>query len=217
MGMVISSVQNKAAVDAAVDAIMDRFGGTGIEASNVERNSGKHASFVRVVSTTRHWLGLAKFLRFDLGVNHCSMITGTHFPEGSDERGWELAYHFMRMPVKDQPVNTCTEHDATTLSGLEIPLEVEVLIPLPKNDSPEVDSVQSIWVGADWNEKETWDLVGIDFKGHKDMMRVLNPHDSPVGFHPLQKQHKLRYHGHNEMYDDVQGFERKPTDSGLVK
>lgn len=145
------------------------------------------------------------------------MITGTHFPEGSDERGWELAYHFMRMPVKDQPVNTCTEHDATTLSGLDIPLEVEVLIPLPKNDSPEVDSVQSIWVGADWNEKETWDLVGIDFKGHKDMMRVLNPHDSPVGFHPLQKQHKLRYHGHNEMYDDAQGFERKPTDSGLVK
>ena len=54
MGMAISSVQNKAAVDAAVDAIMDRFGGTGIEASNVERSSGKHASFVRVVSTPRH-------------------------------------------------------------------------------------------------------------------------------------------------------------------
>ena len=217
MGMAISPIQNKSAVDAAVSAVMDRFGGTGIEASGVERNSGKHASFVRIVSTTRHWLGLAKFLRFDLGVNHCSMITGTHFPEGPDERGWELAYHFMRMPITDQPVNTCTEHDASTLSGMEIPLEVEVLIPLPKGDSPAVDSIQSIWVGADWNEKETWDLVGIDFKGHEDMMRVLNPHDSPMGFHPLQKQHKLRYHGHNEMYDDAQGFERKPTDSGLVK
>ena len=98
-----------------------------------------------------------------------------------------------------------------------MPLELEISIPIPETRTPSIPSVQHIWVGADWNEKETWDLVGIDFKGHKDMMRVLNPHDSPVGFHPLQKQHKLRYHGHNEMYDDAQGFERKPTDSGLVK
>ena len=217
MGMAVTSAQNKAAVDAAVAAVMDRFGGTGIEAISVERSTGKHASFLRITSTNRQWLGLAKFLRFDLGVNHCSMVTGTHFPDGPEERGWEVAYHFMRMPVKNQAPGTCVEYDAASLAGMEIPLEVEVFIPLAKGDSPEVDSIQSIWVGADWNEKETWDLVGIEFKGHKDMMRVLNPHDSPLGFHPLQKQHKLRYHDYNEMYDDAQGFERKPTDSGLVK
>ncbi|MDP6011474.1 MAG: NADH-quinone oxidoreductase subunit C [Candidatus Poseidoniaceae archaeon] len=217
MGMAITSAQNKAAVDAAVAAVMDRFGGTGIEATSVEHSTGKHASFLRIISPPRQWLGLAKFLRFDLGVNHCSMVTGTHFPDGAEERGWEVAYHFMRMPVKNQASGACVEHDAATLTGLEIPLEVEIFIPLAKGDSPVVDSIQSIWVGADWNEKETWDLVGIEFKGHKDMMRVLNPHDSPLGFHPLQKQHKLRYHDYNEMYDDAQGFERKPTDSGLVK
>ena len=217
MGMAVTSAQNKAAVDAAVAAVMDRFGGTGIEATSVEHSTGKHASFLRITSSTRQWLGLAKFLRFDLGVNHCSMVTGTHFPDGPEERGWEVAYHFMRMPVKNQAPGTCVEHDAASLAGMEIPLEVEVFIPLAKGDSPEVDSIQSIWVGADWNEKETWDLVGIEFKGHKDMMRVLNPHDSPLGFHPLQKQHKLRYHDYNEMYDDPQGFKRKPTDSGLVK
>ena len=217
MGMAVTSAQNKAAVDAAVAAVMDRFGGTGIEATSVEHSTGKHASFLRITSSTRQWLGLAKFPRFDLGVNHCSMVTGTHFPDGSEERGWEVAYHFMRMPVKNQAPGTCVEYDAASLAGMEIPLEVEVFIPLAKGDSPEVDSIQSIWVGADWNEKETWDLVGIEFKGHKDMMRVLNPHDSPLGFHPLQKQHKLRYHDYNEMYDDPQGFKRKPTDSGLVK
>ncbi len=217
MGMAVTAAQNKAAVDAAVAAVMDRFGGTGIEATSVEHSTGKHASFLRITSTTRQWLGLAKFLRFDLGVNHCSMVTGTHFPDGPEERGWEVAYHFMRMPVKNQAPGTCVEYDAASLAGMEIPLEVEVFIPLAKGDSPEVDSIQSIWVGADWNEKETWDLVGIEFKGHKDMMRVLNPHDSPLGFHPLQKQHKLRYHDYNEMYDDPQGFKRKPTDSGLVK
>ncbi|MCS5538147.1 MAG: NADH-quinone oxidoreductase subunit C [Candidatus Poseidoniaceae archaeon] len=215
--MAVTAAQNKAAVDAAVAAVMDRFGGTGIEATSVEHSTGKHASFLRITSTTRQWLGLAKFLRFDLGVNHCSMVTGTHFPDGPEERGWEVAYHFMRMPVKNQAPGTCVEYDAASLAGMEIPLEVEVFIPLAKGDSPEVDSIQSIWVGADWNEKETWDLVGIEFKGHKDMMRVLNPHDSPLGFHPLQKQHKLRYHDYNEMYDDPQGFKRKPTDSGLVK
>ena len=88
---------------------------------------------------------------------------------------------------------------------------------LPQTDVPSVPSVQSIWVGADWNEKETWDLVGIKFEGHENMHRVLNPHDSPEGFHPLQKQHKIRYHDFNEMYDDAQGFGRKPTDEGRVK
>ena len=80
-----------------------------------------------------------------------------------------------------------------------------------------VPSVQSIWIGADRNEKETWDLVGIRFEGHQNMHRVLNPHDSPEGFHPLQKQHQIRYHDFNEMYDDAQGFVRKPSDEGRVK
>ena len=53
--------------------------------------------------------------------------------------------------------------------------------------------------------------------GHKNMHRVLNPHDSPEGFHPLQKQHQIRYHDFNEMYDDAQGFVRKPADEGRVK
>lgn len=217
MGMTLSSEQNHAAVDAAASAINGRFGGSGIEATSVERTSGKHFHFLRITSTSRHWLGLAKFLRFDLGINYCSMITGTHFPDGDDNRGWEVAYHFMRMPVVDQLPGQCLEYKAADLTGHDIPLEVEVFIPLAKGDAPSIDSIQMIWKGADWNEKETWDLVGIDFKGHKDMMRVLNPHDSPVGFHPLQKQHRLRYDGHNEMYDDAQGFERKPVDSGLVK
>ena len=156
-------------------------------------------------------------MKFDLGVNYCSMVTGTHFPEGSPERGWEVAYHFLRQPIQDQKPNTCTVHDVESLAGKDVPMEFEVFIPLPQGDSPTVPSVQSIWVGADWNEKETWDLVGIKFEGHDNMHRVLNPNDSPEGFHPLQKQHKIRYHDHNEMYDDPQGFIRKPADEGRVK
>ena len=100
---------------------------------------------------------------------------------------------------------------------MNVPIEIQVSIILPQTDSPSVPSVQDIWEGADWNEKETWDLVGIEFEGHKGMMRVLNPHDSPPSFHPLQKQFKIRYHDFNEMYDDAQGFARKPVDSGRKK
>ena len=156
-------------------------------------------------------------MRYDLGVNYCSMVTGTHFPDGPDERGWEVAYHFLRQPIKDQTPNTHNVIVAEELEGMNIPMEFEVFMPLAQGDAPTVPSIQSIWGGADWNEKETWDLVGIRFEGHENMHRVLNPHDSPEGFHPLQKQHKLRYHDHNEMYDDAQGFMRKPADEGRVK
>ena len=145
------------------------------------------------------------------------MITGTHFPDGPEERGWEVAYHLLRQPIMDQLPNTNTVYVAEKMVGPSIPVEFEVIINLANNDSPTVPSVQKIWGGADWNEKETWDLVGIKFDGHENMFRVLNPHDSPEGFHPLQKQHKIRYHDFNEMYDDAQGFVRKPADEGRVK
>jgi len=215
--MAITLEQNVAAANDCVDRIEKRFGGTGIT-SSVEHHSNAHKmAFVRITTPPQHWSALAKWLRFDLDVNHCSMITGTHFPEGPSDRGWEVAYHFMRQPVKNQAPHTHCVHVAESLKGDDVPMEFEVLIPLENSDTPSVASVQNIWVGADWNEKETWDLVGIQFEGHENMHRVLNPHDSPEGFHPLQKQHKIRYHDYNEMYDDAQGFARKPADEGRVK
>ena len=217
MGMRVTNEQSDTAAEAAVTSVMDRFGGSDVNAT-VEHHANAHKmAFLRLAVPSQHWTAVAKHLRFDLGVNYCSMVTGTHFPDGGDQRGWEVIYHLMRQPVMNQAPHTNTVHVAEDLRGDDIPLEVEVIITLPQTDSPSVPSVQSIWVGADWNEKETWDLVGIQFDGHDNMHRVLNPHDSPDGFHPLQKQHKIRYHDFNEMYDDAQGFGRKPTDEGRVK
>ena len=217
MGMAITLEQNAVAVTECADAINDRFSGSGINADIIQHSNAKKYSFVRITTPPQHWQALAKWMKFEGGVNYCSMITGTHFPDGGDERGWEVVYHLLRQPIVNQLPNTNTVFVAEKMLGSQIPVEFEVIISLPNNDTPSVPTVQHIWNGADWNEKETWDLVGINFEGHENMHRVLNPHDSPTGFHPLQRQHKIRYHDFNEMYDDPQGFDRKPVDEGRVK
>ena len=50
---------------------------------------------------------------------------------------------------------------------------------------PSVDSVTSIWIGADLQEREIWDLMGIRFEGHPNMKRILLWENFPG--HPLRK------------------------------
>ena len=115
MGMRITNEQADAAANHAVSAISDRFGGSDVSAS-VEHHANAHKmAFVRAHVPSQHWTAVAKHLRFDLGVNYCSMVTGTHYPDGGAERGWELVYHLMRQPVVDQAPHTNTVHVAESL------------------------------------------------------------------------------------------------------
>ena len=193
----------------------------GVKASVDERTNGTQNRYIVTVDVdVENWRATAESLRNDHEVDYCSMITGIHWPE-SEEKTWEIIYHFLRTGVTDPAIEEGVVVpnivDFSKVKGKNVPLELQISIILGETRTPSVASVQDIWVGADWNEKETWDLVGIVFEGHKGMRRVLNPHESPAGFHPLQKQHKLRYHDYEEMYDDAQGFMRKPTDVGKIK
>jgi NADH-quinone oxidoreductase subunit C len=53
----------------------------------------------------------------------------------------------------------------------------------------EVDSVTSLWKGADWHERETWDLVGVKFKNHPNLKRILLA-EGWIG-HPLRKDYPM--------------------------
>lgn len=56
-----------------------------------------------------------------------------------------------------------------------------------RGEAPEIDSVTSIWKGANWFEREAWDMFGVRFRGHPDLRRILM-YEEFVG-HPLRKDY----------------------------
>lgn len=60
-----------------------------------------------------------------------------------------------------------------------------VICPLANSDEPEVPSLANIYKGAEWPEREAYDLLGVRFVGHPDPRRILMPEHWPN--HPLQK------------------------------
>jgi NADH-quinone oxidoreductase subunit C len=101
-----------------------------------------------------------------------SCITG--IDNGAQANSIEVVYNFYSIPFNHH-------------------MMVRVVLPREK---PEIDSVASIWRGADWLEREVYDMVGVNFIGHPDLRRILMPADWE-GF-PLRKDYK-----HQEYYRDV--------------
>ncbi|MDY7109230.1 MAG: NADH-quinone oxidoreductase subunit C [Planctomycetota bacterium] len=62
----------------------------------------------------------------------------------------------------------------------------------------EVDSITDIWPGAEWREREVYDLFGIRFRNHPDLRRILLWNGYPA--HPLRKDYPLRGRGERENY-----------------
>ena len=63
-------------------------------------------------------------------------------------------------------------------------------VPLEDETSPEVDSLTSLWPGANWLEREVWDMFGIGFRRHPDLKRILM-YEEFEG-HPLRKDYPVR-------------------------
>ena len=66
---------------------------------------------------------------------------------------------------------------------------IRLKVRVPEED-PRIDTVSAVWHTANWNERETFDLMGIKFDGHPDLRRILLPDDWEG--HPLRKEYPLK-------------------------
>jgi len=111
--------------------------------------------------------------------------------------------------LKDDPsqqFDYLTDLTAVEYRDAERPLEVvwqlrslsrrqdlRVKVELAKDAPLVVDSVYDLWKGADWLEREVFDMFGVTFRGHPDLRRILMWETYREGF-PLRKNFPLRGH-----------------------
>lgn len=67
--------------------------------------------------------------------------------------------------------------------------------------NPTLPSVMPLWLGADWMEREVFDMYGITFEGHPDLRRILMP-DEFAAF-PLRKDYPLRGRGERHNFPRI--------------
>jgi NADH-quinone oxidoreductase subunit C len=109
---------------------------------------------------------VVKYLRDDPALRFVSIIDITAVDYPSREKRFDVVYNFLS-PVLNTRVRLKAEADETT----------------------QVPSLIDVFPGADWFERETYDLYGVIFTGHPDMRRLLTDY----GFegHPLRKDFPL--------------------------
>ncbi|MBL8021525.1 MAG: NADH-quinone oxidoreductase subunit C [Leptospirales bacterium] len=84
-------------------------------------------------------------------------------------------------------------------------VRLQITVFLPEND-PSAATVSDLFTGANWAEREVFDMYGIVFKGHPDLKRLLTPEDYEG--HPLRKDYPLKGRGERasfEVYSAVPG------------
>lgn len=98
----------------------------------------------------KHLLGLLTFLKNNQHLQFKTLIsiTATDFPQNKER--FELSYFL-----------------------LSYKLNTRLIIKLTTNDTTPVNSIVSIYSGANWYEREVWDLFGVFFSNHPDLRRIL--------------------------------------------
>ena len=115
---------------------------------------------------------VAQFMRDTPGLvyNFLSDISAVdYYPEYNRPERFGISYHIYSMLYNRR-------------------LRLKVFVP---EEEPEVASVTSVWPGANWLEREIFDMMGITFTGHPDMRRVLMPED--WNGHPHRRDYPLGY------------------------
>jgi NADH-quinone oxidoreductase subunit C len=113
---------------------------------------------------------IAEVLRFlkedkELQFNYLTDITGIHYPE--QELAIGVIYH---------------------LHSLSNNVRIRIKVFLSASN-PSIPTATTLWQGANWMERETYDFFGVQFEGHPDLRRILNVDEMTV--FPMRKEYPL--------------------------
>lgn len=131
------------------------------------------------VTVSRDKLGeVAQFLRDDpwMDFDYIVHVSSVDWPD--DEERFEVVWEFYSIRKRHR-----------------IRLKARV----PESDCV-VDSLTDLWKGADFMEREVYDMMGIRFRNHPDLRRILMPDDYTEGY-PLRKDFPLRGKGWRDTFE----------------
>ncbi len=127
-----------------------------------------------------------------------------HFEEKSERRIYidiqpRDIPEVVRFIFKDLACRFATATGIDTPAGLEIlyhfsydpqgkMISMRTLITDKKH--PEIGSISPMFPGAEWIEREMWEMLGINFRGHPNLKRLLLAEEWPEGNHPLRHRHE---------------------------
>lgn len=137
------------------------------------------------------YLELCRYLRNDAEVafDMCVDLTATHWPERTGEEFDIVVFLYSVAGNRRLRVKTAIA------------------------EGESAPSVTPIWAGADWMEREVFDMFGIGFDGHPDLRRILLPEDWPG--HPLRKEYPIEYRD-NEWTDKHLEYREVDYDTSLI-
>jgi NADH-quinone oxidoreductase subunit C len=119
-----------------------------------------------VIVRRKNLLEIARYLRDTLGFEFLMDLTAVDYPDREDR--FEMVYHFYSFRT-----------------NLRLRLKAPV-----NGKEPVIASLTPLWSGANWFEREVYDMFGIRFSGHPDLRRILM-YDTFDG-HPLRKDYPLK-------------------------
>jgi NADH-quinone oxidoreductase subunit C len=131
----------------------------------------KHVGQLSITVNSEILFDLAEFLKESeaLGFTLLSDICGVDWMKNPEAR-FEIVYNFYSLRNNER-------------------LLVKVF--LPDAETPQIRSIQPLFGGADWLEREVYDMLGIVFEGHPDLRRIITP-DGLEGW-PHRKDFPLVY------------------------
>ncbi|MCA0458347.1 MAG: NADH-quinone oxidoreductase subunit C [Chloroflexi bacterium] len=132
----------------------------------------EYAGEITLVLNPDYLPAVARYVRDTAGLvyNFLSDISAVdYFPDYNRPGRFGVSYHLLSMLYKRR-------------------LRLKVYLP---EDEPSVETVTSVWPGANWPEREVMDMMGVDFKGHPDKRRILMPED--WNGHPHRRDYPLGY------------------------